>query len=138
MTERVCVEIQLQENKLQDSIMCDCLVFFFQAEDGIRDLTVTGVQTCALPICPTIQQTFSEGAEPAVRSANTLLVCRSQEAPSSAENSIMPAWPARQRDFLAGAAITAGLMAPAIRKATPSLKAAAGGGAACGAAAATR
>src|SRR2546430_10155369 len=26
------------------------LVFFFQAEDGIRDLTVTGVQTCALPI----------------------------------------------------------------------------------------
>src|SRR5256886_12275246 len=26
--------------------------FFFQAEDGIRDLTVTGVQTCALPILP--------------------------------------------------------------------------------------
>src|SRR2546430_5741041 len=26
---------------------CRC---FFQAEDGIRDLTVTGVQTCALPI----------------------------------------------------------------------------------------
>src|SRR2546430_8840828 len=26
-------------------------VFFFQAEDGIRYLTVTGVQTCALPIC---------------------------------------------------------------------------------------
>src|SRR2546430_12037173 len=25
-------------------------IFFFQAEDGIRDLTVTGVQTCALPI----------------------------------------------------------------------------------------
>src|SRR2546430_3081156 len=28
--------------------------FFFQAEDGIRDLTVTGVQTCALPISPSI------------------------------------------------------------------------------------
>src|SRR5256886_11754362 len=28
-------------------------VFFFQAEDGIRDLTVTGVQTCALPISVT-------------------------------------------------------------------------------------
>src|SRR2546430_2295232 len=28
----------------------DCVFFFFQAEDGIRDLTVTGVQTCALPI----------------------------------------------------------------------------------------
>src|SRR2546428_8314730 len=26
--------------------------FFFQAEDGIRDLIVTGVQTCALPISP--------------------------------------------------------------------------------------
>src|SRR5256886_14629253 len=32
--------------------MCACssVFFFFQAEDGIRDLTVTGVQTCALPI----------------------------------------------------------------------------------------
>src|SRR5690349_24223227 len=27
------------------------MFFFFQAEDGIRDLYVTGVQTCALPIC---------------------------------------------------------------------------------------
>src|SRR5260370_32149669 len=27
------------------------LFFFFQAEDGIRDSSVTGVQTCALPIC---------------------------------------------------------------------------------------
>src|SRR5260370_19992721 len=27
-----------------------CSVFFFQAEDGIRDSSVTGVQTCALPI----------------------------------------------------------------------------------------
>src|SRR2546430_8328401 len=29
------------------------IFFFFQAEDGIRDLTVTGVQTCALPIYAT-------------------------------------------------------------------------------------
>src|SRR5260370_25972504 len=28
-----------------------CCGFFFQAEDGIRDSSVTGVQTCALPIC---------------------------------------------------------------------------------------
>src|SRR5256885_78126 len=28
----------------------DCVIFFFQAEDGIRDYKVTGVQTCALPI----------------------------------------------------------------------------------------
>src|SRR3712207_7951816 len=27
-----------------------CCLFFFQAEDGIRDIGVTGVQTCALPI----------------------------------------------------------------------------------------
>src|SRR3989449_6398184 len=27
-----------------------CVFFFFQAEDGIRDVAVTGVQTCALPI----------------------------------------------------------------------------------------
>src|SRR5690349_24909861 len=32
--------------------MLSLFVFFFQAEDGIRDLYVTGVQTCALPICP--------------------------------------------------------------------------------------
>src|SRR2546430_6309261 len=35
---------------MSDSFVC-CFFFFFQAEDGIRDLTVTGVQTCALPIC---------------------------------------------------------------------------------------
>src|SRR5256886_3577085 len=37
------------------SSLSSCIVFFFfffQAEDGIRDLTVTGVQTCALPIAP--------------------------------------------------------------------------------------
>src|SRR2546430_2823544 len=41
--------------------------FFFQAEDGIRDLTVTGVQTCALPIFMTITSTYDhriiQGAE---------------------------------------------------------------------------
>src|SRR3712207_8516379 len=31
------------------AVMCVCF-FFFQAEDGIRDIGVTGVQTCALPI----------------------------------------------------------------------------------------
>src|SRR2546430_4455157 len=31
-------------------MLCLYVFFFFQAEDGIRDLTVTGVQTCALPI----------------------------------------------------------------------------------------
>src|SRR5947207_8475040 len=31
-------------------VCCFCFFFFFQAEDGIRDHCVTGVQTCALPI----------------------------------------------------------------------------------------
>src|SRR5256885_13046094 len=31
-------------------------LFFFQAEDGIRDYKVTGVQTCALPICPGLRR----------------------------------------------------------------------------------
>src|SRR2546430_11339457 len=39
-------------------IMCqhEVFFFFFQAEDGIRDLTVTGVQTCALPISKWLNQ----------------------------------------------------------------------------------
>ena len=32
-----------------------CIFFFFQAEDGIRDYKVTGVQTCALPIWFSLQ-----------------------------------------------------------------------------------
>src|SRR5256886_4671623 len=35
---------------LERYVACVLCYFFFQAEDGIRDLTVTGVQTCALPI----------------------------------------------------------------------------------------
>src|SRR6266498_3597077 len=33
------------------------LIFFFQAEDGIRDADVTGVQTCALPISARVRRT---------------------------------------------------------------------------------
>src|SRR5256885_6925405 len=44
--------------------------FFFQAEDGIRDYKVTGVQTCALPIYPTAhhlaEQRLSERLEAGV------------------------------------------------------------------------
>src|SRR5690625_7035204 len=38
------------------SVRCSSTVFFFQAEDGIRDGHVTGVQTCALPISPDRRQ----------------------------------------------------------------------------------
>src|SRR3989440_9364987 len=49
------LKILCLENHLCEAIYCyamGCLFFFFQAEDGIRDLIVTGVQTCALPISP--------------------------------------------------------------------------------------
>src|SRR6266481_1646921 len=38
--------------------------FFFQAEDGIRDGTVTGVQTCALPICVNVAARIEALAAP--------------------------------------------------------------------------
>src|SRR2546430_10313643 len=43
--------VQQDMSSLKDRLAQDEKAsFFFQAEDGIRDLTVTGVQTCALPI----------------------------------------------------------------------------------------
>src|SRR6266508_5439742 len=55
-----------------------CL-FFFQAEDGIRDGHVTGVQTCALPICFTLA--IEVGDDPDVRewAAYMMLVARALE-----------------------------------------------------------
>src|SRR2546430_8819422 len=41
--------VRVIQGVLCGALRC-CCFFFFQAEDGIRDLTVTGVQTCALPI----------------------------------------------------------------------------------------
>src|SRR5215204_1791924 len=41
------------------SKMCHLFFFFFQAEDGIRDHCVTGVQTCALPILVEADPPFS-------------------------------------------------------------------------------
>src|SRR5256885_5864616 len=63
--------------------------FFFQAEDGIRDYKVTGVQTCALPIFKGLRQpalsgmssstsvrnTYSTAAMHTARGALKLLVC---------------------------------------------------------------
>src|SRR5690606_40627294 len=46
--------------------------FFFQAEDGIRDFHVTGVQTCALPIYLLEQHARPEGAEHAAQPAHHL------------------------------------------------------------------
>src|SRR5690606_39706371 len=45
---RVCLLIEVAIRELARYAR---FLFFFQAEDGIRDFHVTGVQTCALPIC---------------------------------------------------------------------------------------
>src|SRR5262249_56394212 len=58
-------------------------VFFFQAEDGIRDWSVTGVQTCALPI---------SRAQPSWRRARPSPAGRGGAARTSA------AWPRCPRD----------------------------------------
>src|SRR5258708_6212257 len=44
--------------------------FFFQAEDGIRDDLVTGVQTCALPICYALSVSFAVGSDPDLNTVN--------------------------------------------------------------------
>src|SRR2546425_13264638 len=52
---------------LKSSLSCPAAcVFFFQAEDGIRDKLVTGVQTCALPIS-------ARGPRPGIGRARVLL-----------------------------------------------------------------
>src|SRR5256885_10905555 len=47
--------------RFNESIMW-YVIFFFQAEDGIRDYKVTGVQTCALPISPNPPRPVARGA----------------------------------------------------------------------------
>src|SRR2546429_3076301 len=49
------------------------LFFFFQAEDGIRDVAVTGVQTCALPICLRIHAVATPLQEDTVGQARPLV-----------------------------------------------------------------
>src|SRR5437870_273353 len=48
-------DVRVVWNKNLESMMDVLCFFFFQAEDGIRDGHVTGVQTCALPILPGLQ-----------------------------------------------------------------------------------
>src|SRR5256884_878116 len=48
------------------------LFFFFQAEDGIRDVAVTGVQTCALPICAGKRQNLGRSYREVVRRLDSL------------------------------------------------------------------
>src|SRR2546427_6048235 len=63
------------------SYLCFLFFFFFQAEDGIRDLTVTGVQTCALPI----STDFSDRVLAAL--AETPTVCEHVHLPAQSGSS---------------------------------------------------
>src|SRR5204863_5354126 len=54
-------------------LLCSCSVYFFlQAEDGIRDLYVTGVQTCALPISRPAASLCSAGRDPCLQNRSRL------------------------------------------------------------------
>src|SRR5256885_11715162 len=51
MCQQVCTRcVRPARNESTLRLLCRYVLFFFQAEDGIRDYKVTGVQTCALPI----------------------------------------------------------------------------------------
>src|SRR5205809_3457511 len=47
---RSVVSTSIMNRKITIIVILILCIFFFQAEDGIRDVAVTGVQTCALPI----------------------------------------------------------------------------------------
>src|SRR2546430_13180637 len=64
----------------------DMFFFFFQAEDGIRDLTVTGVQTCALPISLLGERRADDVPLFEVSSANAMLNRRSEEHTSELQS----------------------------------------------------
>src|SRR6267143_4002737 len=76
-------------------------VFFFQAEDGIRDGTVTGVQTCALPI-------FDLHARVRGPSAALRLVPRRPRHLPSAADRVRAPQPVAHRDVEAEAAAARG------------------------------
>src|SRR3712207_1978754 len=57
-------------------VMMSGIIFFFQAEDGIRDIGVTGVQTCALPIWSRRRWTPQSGYQLQVLAARALILSR--------------------------------------------------------------
>src|SRR5256885_10512137 len=61
----------MTEHRSREDASLQCHFFFFQAEDGIRDYKVTGVQTCALPISPALIWLFSIAANAASSLSNT-------------------------------------------------------------------
>src|SRR6476620_12357519 len=78
------------------------IFFFFQAEDGIRDIGVTGFQTCALPILT-----------PASRSARRPVSRRPARLPSTASADLaVPAGCAKAPEHCSGAFVVPGWRMP--------------------------
>src|SRR3712207_8430856 len=79
--------------------------FFFQAEDGIRDIGVTGVQTCALPIST---RSAHRRADRGGRGAGALrrdlaaAGARARACDRVARPRVAPAWPARSEERRVG------------------------------------
>src|SRR3712207_6866592 len=74
------------------------LYFFFQAEDGIRDIGVTGVQTCALPIYPrstmtdvalTVAVAGTPAASPRSSTASRVMAATTRKGPASSSTRAM-------------------------------------------------
>src|SRR6266545_7177497 len=70
-------------------------IFFFQAEDGIRDKLVTGVQTCALPIWPDRRAGALRSARPGAAAV--------QRAPDPRRGGVMTDWTRKTAAELADA-----------------------------------
>src|SRR5256712_12785634 len=67
------------------------IFFFFQAEDGIRDLIVTGVQTCALPISAPPDRAVARGGQPPATARSGGAVRRRDGGAVGARDSPLPA-----------------------------------------------
>src|SRR5437762_8792876 len=78
------------------------LFFFFQAEDGIRDTSVTGVQTCALPISTIVTRAISEPTGSGIGRSNEARSTRPSAAAAAAQNCI--------ENFRSSAVVGAGWM----------------------------
>src|SRR5690606_40977606 len=75
------------------------LFFFFQAEDGIRDFHVTGVQTCALPILSWSASELQYGQQ-ATASTGIELVRRANPKSSLVSSGGSAAWKSAEQDIL--------------------------------------
>src|SRR5207302_4920543 len=78
---------------------CVCLLcFFFQAEDGIRDFHVTGVQTCALPISPRASIARARRRGPVTSTCDGGTRCRSRRPRTIASAIVPPPMKARRSE----------------------------------------